>query len=407
MRTHLLAILGFAAILTQAQTLKIHSSQVSVAIPAAEAGTMTVGPTGTFTVMGRTYDIADIDSITVDNSEYQASTVSVNYNGNTARLLVAGNIAPQLAINTTNANVSITADAGLQEEVTYVLTGSSSNGSFYMDGEYKATLELRNLTLNSNGGAAIDIANGKRINVIVPENTTTTLADAQGGTHKACFFVNGHPEFSGSGHLVLSGNTKHAFASDEYTYLKSGFGTIEVKHAVTDGLHIDQYFQMDGGTVIINGTQKDGIEVSQTKDPTDELNGQVFINGGSLELAVSAEDTKGIKSEKNMTISGGSITASVSGDGAKGISAGGDLLINKASGNAPAIAMKVTGTTYMPNDPVLESKCRGIKVKGNFTFDGGNIDISATGQKSKAISVDGNYYYVSGSLNCAVDASNT
>ena len=74
---------------------------------------------------------------------------------------------------------------------------------------------------------------------------------------------------------------------------------------------------------------------------------------------------------------------------------------------ATSINMTVTGTTYMPGDAVLESKCRGIKVKGNFTFDGGDIRISATGEKSKAISVDGDYTYVSGTLNCAVDAANT
>jgi hypothetical protein len=55
---------------------------------------------------------------------------------------------------------------------------------------------------------------------------------------------------------------------------------------------------------------------------------------------------------------------------------------------------------------VDESKCRGIKGKKDFTFDGGKILISATGVKSKAISIDGNYYYKSGSLNCAVDAAN-
>ena len=69
--------------------------------------------------------------------------------------------------------------------------------------------------------------------------------------------------------------------------------------------------------------------------------------------------------------------------------------------------MAVTGTTYMPGDATLESKCRGIKVKGNFTFNGGSINISATGKKSKAISVDGIYTYKSGSINCKVNASNT
>ena len=74
--------------------------------------------------------------------------------------------------------------------------------------------------------------------------------------------------------------------------------------------------------------------------------------------------------------------------------------------NNPLIDLKVTGTTYAAGT-ADESKCRGIKGKGNFTFDGGSIKISATGAKSKAISVDGDYIYKSGSLNCLVDAANT
>ena len=61
--------------------------------------------------------------------------------------------------------------------------------------------------------------------------------------------------------------------------------------------------------------------------------------------------------------------------------------------------MDVTGTTYMPGDEVLESKCRGIKVKGNYTFDGGNISMTVTGKKAKGISCDGTYTYKGGTTN--------
>jgi hypothetical protein len=173
-----------------------------------------------------------------------------------------------------------------------------------------------------------------------------------------------------------------------------------------DGMHIEQYFLMKGGEVVINHVKGDGIDVSVTKDAADEWNGQVFIEGGSLLLEVAADDTKGLKCDSAMTISGGTIKAAVSGDGTKGISVGTDLLVQQKTSVPTLIDMTVTGTTYMPDDPDLESKCRGIKVKGNFVFDGGNIMISATGKKSKAISVDGSYTYKSGSINCYVDANN-
>lgn len=172
-------------------------------------------------------------------------------------------------------------------------------------------------------------------------------------------------------------------------------------------MHIGQYFKMKGGKFTAANVMGDGIDVEATKNATDEHNGQAFIEGGSITLDVAADDVKGIKCDSMMTISGGSIDLTVSGLGTKGISTGTDLLVQTGTAAAPSIKMAVTGTTYMPGDATLESKCRGIKVKGNFTFNGGNINISATGKKSKAISVDGIYTYKSGSINCKVNASNT
>ncbi len=391
---------------TLAQTLKIHSGQVTVAIPASQAGTMNYGAGGaTLSVMGRTYDTSEIDSITVDRTPVENGTVSVRYNGDIAHVTVTGDIAPHLNVTARAADVSVIAGADLQTEVVYRLSGTSSDGSFFMDGEFKATVELDGLDLTSNRGAAIDIANGKRINVILKDGTTTTLADGAGGTQKACLFVNGHAEFSGTGTLLLTGNARHAYASDEYTLLKPGLGTLRVLKAANDGLHVDQYFKMQGGTVDISNTKGDCIDVSVTKDPLDEYNGQAFVEGGTLTMNVAAEDIKGLKTENQLTISGGNVKATVSGNGSKGISAGTDLVIEQNTATQTRIEMTVTGTTYMPGDALLESKCRGIKVKGNFTFDGGDIRISATGAKSKAISVDGRYIYKKGTLNCPVDSA--
>lgn len=403
-----LLLLAVAVTGLSAQTMKIHSGQVTVAVPAAEAGQMAYTEGGTrLTVMGRTYETSAIDSITMDRADVEPYTVRVDYQGAQARVLVSGDVAPQLDIKASGADVSIQAEALLQEEVTYVLSGSSENGFFWMDGEYKCTLRLEGLSLHNTRGAAIDIENGKRINVVLADGTTSTLSDCEGGLQKACFFVNGHPEFSGAGTLVLTGNTKHAFASDEYTLLKPGFGTIRVERSANDGLHVDQYFRMQGGTLDIRNTVGDSVDVSITKDPTDEDNGCIFIEGGTLTLDVASDDVKGLKSENATTISGGTITAAVSGNGSKGISVGTDLLIQQKTDVPTLIDFTVTGTTYMPNDPDLESKSRGIKVKGDFTFDGGTILISATGAKAKAISVDGTYTYKSGRLNCAVDADIT
>ena len=75
------------------------------------------------------------------------------------------------------------------------------------------------------------------------------------------------------------------------------------------------------------------------------------------------------------------------------------MFINQSSGNATSVKMTVSGTTYMPGDPLLESKCRGIKGKRDLTFDGGDINMTVTGAKAKGISIDGTWTYVSGTTN--------
>lgn len=395
----LLLAAGFA-LTTQAQTLYVHQSPVTVAVPSADAGDMTYGDDGTtLTILGATYNVADIDSITFDRNDVEEATVAVTYNGSEATLLVSADIYPYLTITVADADVSIIASADLATEVTYALSGTSSDGSFYMDGEYKATLQLSDLTLTNTRGGAITIDCGKRIDVVIPDGTTTTLADGD-GSQKACFFINGHAEFKKGGTLNLVGNLKHAYASDEYTLFKSSFGTLNITSSANDGLHIDQYFQIDGGTINISGVAGDCIDISATDDEDDELNGQAIINAGTINLDITADDTKGIKTENEASIYGGSLTANVAGDGCKGISTGTDLLIDQTDDATPTtVTMYVSGSTYMAGDEDLESKCRGIKVKGDFTFAGGTIYMEVTGSKAKGISVDGTYTYTGGTTN--------
>ena len=403
----LLLALATTTLTATAQTLRIEQGSVTTAFDVSTLGESNFAAGGTtLTLGGKTYDISTIDRMTINNTPVAATTVGVVYNGATAQVEISGDLAPYLTVSVDGANINIVADAQLQEEVTYLLSGTSTSGSFTLDGEYKATVAINGLHLTSNTVSLppMNILNGKRIKFLV--SGSNSFADCAGGTHKGAFFVNGHPEFEGCGYINITGNSKHAFVSDEYTQFKHSFtGTINVLGAVGDAFHIDQYLLMQGGTFKMNNIGGDGFDISFTNDATDEYNGEVFIEGGNIELNVVTPDTKGIKSAAQMTISGGTITGTVSGNGTKGISVDGDLTI-KGVANNPLIDLKVTGTTYAAGT-ADESKCRGIKGKGNFTFDGGSIKISATGVKSKAISVDGNYIYKSGSLNCIVDAANT
>ena len=132
-------------------------------------------------------------------------TINVVYNGNEATVTVAKNIQSQMTVAVNGAHVNIVADPALQDSLIYNLSGSTTNGSFYMNGDYKCFVNLTDLSIHNPDSAAINIDNGKRIDVTI--NGNNTLTDATGGAQKACFFINGHAVIAGSGTLTITGNS--------------------------------------------------------------------------------------------------------------------------------------------------------------------------------------------------------
>lgn len=338
------------------------------------------------------------------------NNVNVVYNGSSATVTVAKNIKNMMTVVVKGAHVNIVASPQLQDSVIYNLSGSTSNGSFYMDGEYKCFVNLTDLAITNPDSAAINIDNGKRIDITL--NGTSTLVDATGGAHKACLFVNGHAVIAGSGTLNLTGNSKHAYCSDEYTRINSG--TINVTNSASDGMHVDQYLQIDGGTVTINTTGGDGIDVGCTKDETDTNNGQFIMNNGTLNVTTTGNAVKGIKCESIMTIAGGTINASTSGNavynaeeadisscaaikcdstfnmsagtinltstgiGGKGLNTDGS--VNISGGNFTAVT---TGDVY-EYSATLDTKAGGIKADGAITLSGGTVLVAASSDDARA-----------------------
>ena len=304
-------------------------------------------------------DITQVYNILLNDSspdpdipDYQ---VNIVFDGATATVVVAKNIQSLITVKVDGAHVNIVASPTLQDSVIYNLSGATTNGSFYMDGDYKCYVNLDNLSITNPDSAAINIDNGKRIDLTI--NGSNTLVDASAGTHKACCFINGHTVIAGEGTLTITGNTKHAYFSDEYTRITSG--TINVLNAVSDGMHVNQYLHMEGGNVTINTDGGDGIDIGCTQDETDTNNGQFIITGGTINVTTTANTVKGIKCESIMTIAGGSITASTSGNA-----------IYDAESNDI-------------------SSCAAIKCDSTFNMTDGNVYLVSTGIGGKGLNTDG------------------
>lgn len=352
-----------------AQTLNVQVGSVTYQFPASQTGEMTYANGKTLTIMGKTFTLADINSMTVDNSEVADGTITVSYNGNTASVTVAGNVAQYVTPTINGAHVSIAQSDDLSEEITYTLSGTSTDGEFYMSGSYKSTIELNGLTLTNAtpvySGAAIHIQNGKRIKVKPITGTTSTLTDAASGSQKGCLYIKGHAEFAQKGTLNVVGNAKHAIKTGEYLTLKNA--TINITSAAGDGISCAEYFLMESGTINISGTQDDGIQcdidgdasTGETTEHEDEDSGNIYIEGGTLNITVTANAAKGIKGEGDMKISGGDITVKTTGGGLW------DSTKKKTKASA----------------------CLGAD--GNTTISGGTLNLTSTGAGGKGINGDG------------------
>ncbi len=368
-----------------AQTLSIQTGQVTWLFPANQAGEMTWTDGETLTVMNKTFNVSDITAMTVDQTQVTDGTVGVSYDGTTANVTVAGNVAQYLTVETSGAHVSIVQSEDLAEEITYTLAGTSADGGFYMEGSYKATIELNGLTLTNQSatysGAAVHIQNGKRIKVKPLTGTTNTLVDAASGAHKGCLYIKGHAEFAQKGTLNVTGNVKHAIKTGEYFTIKNA--TINVLGAVGDGISCNEYFLMESGTINISGTQDDGIQcdldgtesTGELTDHEDEDSGNIYLQGGTINVSVTADKAKAIKSEGDMTITGGTITCSTSGGGVWDT----DELKTKA-----AACLSADGNMTISGEAVLNLTStgaggKGINADGTLTFNGGTTIVSTSG----------------------------
>ena len=160
----LLTVLSLT-IAAEAQTLNIQTGNVVYQFPAAQTGDMTFTDGTQLTVL----------------AQYVEPTCS----------------GAHVTIQQTNS------DAVDGNEITYQLSGTSSNGSLTLTGEYKCSISLDGLTLTNPAGAAISIANSKRIQISAKKDTENTLADCAEGSQKACIYSKGQLQLQGNGTLHI------------------------------------------------------------------------------------------------------------------------------------------------------------------------------------------------------------
>lgn len=301
--------------------------------------------------------IPEDDDDFVENSSF-SKTVTINYDGISATVsdLVDGVTA---VVNGADVIINSTIKA-----VEYTLSGTTTNGSFkiYSSNKFKLTLNGANIT--STTGAAINIQSSKRVFIIIADGTTNSLSDASsytatvtGEDMKACLFSEAQIIFSGTGKLSIKGNYKHAVCCDDYIRMRKNTN-ITITGAASDGIHINDSFVQDGGTLIITSSG-DGIDVE---------NETIDINGGQLSITTNGTAKKGLKSGAHINLNGGTIIINTSGSG-----------------------------EYDSTEQDISS-CSAIKCDSNFVLKNATVALSSTGSAGKGINVDGTATFESGVL---------
>lgn len=231
--------------------------------------------------------------------------VLVSYNGNSATVEMTDDVKSYVTASVSGGDVTVTSTASAAiNEITYGLTGSTTDGSFTMVGTYKATMELFGVTITNPTGPAIDIQNGKRIEISAKSGTTSTLKDGTStatDAWKGALQCKGHIQFKGKGTLNVYGNYSHAIRAGEYIEMKNC--TINVYSAVKDAINCNQYFLMESGEINLSGFGDDGIQVSkETNDTSAENTGNFTMNGGTININMSGASGESVKAEGTKSV---------------------------------------------------------------------------------------------------------
>lgn len=374
------ALLTIAA--ASAQTLNVTTGGATYQFPSAQTGVMTFSGGSTLTILGKTFTLSDIATMYTDETAVSDDEVSVSFNGTEALVYVAGNIAQYIDVAVSGAHVTITQsdavtndliDDGTLKEISYNLSGASTDGSLTLAGSAKCTVTLNGLELTNPNGAPVNITNGMRVDMSVKKGTVNTLTDGTASSDKGCLYCQGHLELKGKGvlNVYAYGSKAHGIKCGDYMEMKNC--TVNILAATKDGVSCNEYFLLESGELNISGVGDDGIQCDIDNDEGTPIAATDAAEGGHED-----EDTG------NIYLQGGSITATVTADAAKGINANGDIIITDGT-----YTVNTTGGGVWDSDKKKTKSSSCLGADGNITISGGTLTLTSTGAGGKGINADG------------------
>ncbi len=285
-------------------------------------------------------------------------------------------------VTVTHDGNNIVCDHG-SSNVCYVLSGTTDNGSVTIMGEKKCEVKLNSVSINSPDSAALNVLCKKRCFLYLVSGTTNSLTDnstGSGENHKGALYCKGKLLVYGSGVLNVYGNYNNAIHSADYIIFNKGVN-VYARSTANHGIKANDGIYINGG--IIN------VEVSAAASKGINCESDIIVNGGRTTAITTgggtydttdmeAKGCAGIKSDTNLTINGGVVNLKSTGAGGKGIST--DALCTVNGGE---IYIVTTGSQYKSNNDTSSPK--GIKADGNITINGGRTWVRTSGTGGEGI----------------------
>ena len=274
----------------------------------------------------------------------------------------------------------VTANHGSEKKICYVVSGTTANGSLTILGEKKYAVKLSGTSITNPDSAALNLLSGKRAFIILASGTTNTLVDGAGGSQKGALYCKGKLLFNGSGSLSVTGNTNNGIHSADYIAFNKG-NNIYVKSTANHGIKTNDGIYINGG--ILN------VEVSAAAAKGINCESNIIVNGGRTTVLTTgdgmydtddreAKGAAGIKADSTLTVNGGELWLKSTGSGGKGINV--DM---EANFNGGKVYVITKGSQYKSNNDTSSPK--GIKADGNITVSGGRIWVRTSGNNGEGI----------------------
>ncbi|QEO14862.1 carbohydrate-binding domain-containing protein [Agromyces intestinalis] len=328
-----------------------------------------------------------------DDTWSTADEVAITLSGSTARV---GSGANADAVSVADGTVTIGA-AG-----TYRLTGDL-DGQVVVDvaGDDLVRLVLDGVEISSDSSAAIAVTAAGRVQVVLADGSSNTLADTasydDGADVNAALFSATDlviaAESAGTGELTVHGNGNDGIASKDGLRITGGAITVD---AVDDGIRGRDEVQVDAGTITVTAGG-DGLKADNEEDAD---RGYLAIGGGDVSVDAGGD---GLDAATDVVVWGGSLDVTSGGgheasiaDGAsaKGLKGRVYVVVDGGSVTVDAAedAIHTDNSAHLAEGVIeVAAGDDGVHADVALTVSGGTVDVisSYEGLEGSAISISG------------------